>query len=368
MTVSRKRMLDMQADRIEMVLAAHKVGARVAGGCVAPRCVTFDISAGWDTRVRQIANLAEEIALALGAPQCRVYRQGGDIKIEVPQRDVGRVALLDLCRQLRHPPGLSALLGVGRDGRPLLARLTSPDVVHILIAGTTGSGKTEALRAVVASLALLNQPAACQMALIDPKRRGLFPFAGLPHLLRPPIASVSEAAQVLAALAAEMERRDRYGLEWPHIVIVIDELADLLMQGGAEVEPALARLVQRGRSAGLHVVAATQKPAASVIGSLIRSNFPLRVVGRVCSAQDALVAAGVAGSSAERLLGRGDMLAVLGGQMRRFQGAHISEGEIQALARAGWRVGALPGAHGDPRPGRRQEAIASPAAPARGPA
>jgi S-DNA-T family DNA segregation ATPase FtsK/SpoIIIE len=338
MTVASRRTLDMQADRIDMIFAAHKVGARVWGGAVAPRCVTFDVSAGWDTRVRQVANLAEEIALALGAPGCRVYRQGAAIKIEVPQSSGSRVGLLDLCRQARQAPAVSAVLGVGRDGRPLLARLASPDVVHVLVSGTTGSGKTEALRAIVASLAVLNRQSVCQLLLIDPKGRGLAPFAGLPHLLRPPVSSVGEATEALQALVTEMERRDAAGAAWPHIVVVIDELADLLMQGGPELESALARLVQRGRSAGLHVAAATQKPAASVIGSLIRSNFPLRIVGRVCSAQDALVAAGVAGSNAEKLLGRGDMLAILGSQMQRFQGATIGESDIRDLARDMRRV------------------------------
>ncbi len=334
MTTASRRVLDMQADRIEMVLAAHKVGARVAGGAVAPRCVTFDVTAGWETRVRQLTNLAEEIALALGAPGCRVYRDGAAIKIEVPQGGSGsKLGLLALCRGARGAPAVSAVLGAGRDGRTLLARLASPDVVHVLIAGTTGSGKTEALRAIVASLAVLNRQSAVQMLLVDPKGRGLGAFAGLPHLLRPPVSSVAEAGECLRALTAEMEQRDAAGAEWPHIVVVIDELADLLMQGGAEIETPLARLVQRGRGAGLHVVAATQKPAASVIGSLIRSNFPLRIVGRVCSAQDALVAAGVGGSNAEKLLGRGDMLAILGGQTQRFQGAYIGEAEIRDLAR-----------------------------------
>jgi len=308
------------------------VGARVWGGTVAPRCVTFDVAAGWNTKVRQVAALGEEIALALGVPRCRVYRHEGAIRIEVPRPAGQRVGLLELCRRLRAVPPVTAVLGVGRDGKALLARLPSPDVVHILVSGTTGSGKTEALRAVVASLALLNRQSVCQMVLIDPKSRGLAPFAGLGHLVTPVVTDMPGAAASLHALAGEMERRDRAGVEWPHIVVVIDELADLLMQGSEGVERDLARLVQRGRGAGLHVVAATQKPAASVIGSLLRSQFPLRVLGRMCSSQDALAGAGIGGTNAESLLGRGDMLAVLGGQAQRFQGAFVSEADIRKVA------------------------------------
>ena len=127
MATASKRMLDMQADRIEMVLAAHKVGARVWGGIVAPRCVTFDVVAQFNTKVHAINHLSEEIALALGVSQCRVYRDAGAIKIEIPQGARVAVGLLELCRRLRNPPAVSAVLGVGRDGRPLLAHLASPE-------------------------------------------------------------------------------------------------------------------------------------------------------------------------------------------------------------------------------------------------
>jgi S-DNA-T family DNA segregation ATPase FtsK/SpoIIIE len=332
MSVASRRLLELQADRIEMVLASHKVAGRVWGGSVSPRLVTFDVSPALGTKVKNVAGLGEEIAMALGVPRCRVYREGGSIRVEVPLEEHKSVSLLALCRQL--PPSLppvTAVLGVGRRGQPLLARLSSPDIVHILVSGTTGSGKTEVLRTMIASLAWYSRQSECQLVLIDPKARGLTPFAGLPHLLYPPLVEPADGAAALAELTVEMERRDRAGVQRPRIVVVIDELADLLMSGGAEAERRLLRLVQRGRGAGIHVVGATQKPSAQVISSLIRSNFPMRVVGRVCSAQDAQIAAGLPGTNAERLMGRGDMLAIMQGQVERFQAARIGEADIRRL-------------------------------------
>jgi S-DNA-T family DNA segregation ATPase FtsK/SpoIIIE len=217
---------------------------------------------------------------------------------------------------------------VDRAGKPLVAGLGDPDVVHILVSGTTGSGKTILLQSMTLSLAYLNRQHECQMVLIDPKARGLMPFGSLPHLMLPPITNPGDAQEVLEDLVQEMERRDRGRIERPHIVVVIDELADLLMTGGKVVEDCVARLVQRGRSAGFHVIGATQKPSAKALSTVIRSNFPMRIVGRMVSAQDALTAAGIPGTGAERLMGRGDMLAVSVGQCRRFQAAFISEAEI----------------------------------------
>jgi S-DNA-T family DNA segregation ATPase FtsK/SpoIIIE len=132
----------------------------------------------------------------------------------------------------------------------------------------------------------------------------------------------------LAYLVAEMERRDRERIQRPHIVIVIDELADVLQSCGPEVEGLLTRLVQRGRSAGLSVVACTQKPTARAVGTVMRANFPVRLVGRVTSPDDARVAAGIGGTGAEKLAGRGDFLLIAGGQMIRFQAAQAAARDL----------------------------------------
>jgi S-DNA-T family DNA segregation ATPase FtsK/SpoIIIE len=223
-------------------------------------------------------------------------------------------------------------LGLDQEGVPLLLRLPSPNVAHALIAGTTGSGKTALARTMVASLALHNSQRNLQLVLVDPKGRGFLPFEGLPHLLVPVVTRVDEALSVLQRLVAEMERRDAEGRCEPGLVVVLDELADLVQVGGREMVTALTRLTQRGREAGLHLVACTQKPSAAVIGGLVKSNFPVRLVGSVASPEDAKVATGLAQTGAERLLGQGDFLVVAKGQVTRMQAAYINMRESQELA------------------------------------
>ncbi|MBN1660607.1 MAG: DUF87 domain-containing protein [Anaerolineae bacterium] len=342
----RTRDLHFQADRIEMVLAGHKVPGHVTGGTVTPRLVRFHLATPLGVKVRQVAGLAEEIALSLGASTCRVYRHEGQVEVEVPREESQAVHLLPLCRRLTSEtqrggdnghgsgwsmPPITAVLGLDHDGVPLLLRLPSPNVAHALVAGTTGSGKTALARAIVASLAWYNHQRWLQVVLIDPKGRGLGPFAGLPHLLWDIVDDVADAADVLARLVKTMEQRDALRRAEPRIVIVIDELADLVQVGGRPVEHNLTRLTQRGREAGLHLVACTQKPAAAVIGSLIKSNFPVRLVGAVTSPEDAKVATGLAGTGAEQLLGEGDFLVIAKGQVTRMQAAYISEPEILEL-------------------------------------
>jgi len=333
------RVLHFQADRIEMLLASHKVPARVTGGTVTPRLIRFHVTTPLGVRVRQLSNLSEEIALSLGAPSCRVYRQDGQVEVEVPRPRGTTVPLLPLCRRLvaqgsqgqSAVPPLTAVLGLDQDGVPLLLQLPSPNVAHVLIAGTTGSGKTALARAIIASLALLNSRRTLQLVLIDPKGRGLLPFEGLPHLLVPVVTRVDEATPLLHRLVEEMERRDAEGRCEPRLVIVLDELADLVQVGGREIERALTRLTQRGREAGLHLVACTQKPAAAVIGGLVKSNFPVRLVGSVASPEDAKVATGLAGTGAERLLGQGDFLVVAKGQVTRMQAAYLDVKHLRGL-------------------------------------
>jgi S-DNA-T family DNA segregation ATPase FtsK/SpoIIIE len=326
--------LEFQSNRIEAVLASHRVPARVNGGSVTPRWIRFHLTPAIGARVASVRRLAEELALALGAPDVRIAREGVRLAVEVPRADGRPVRLLPMLRELGHLPPLTACLGLCDDGRPLLIRLPSPDVAHVLIAGTTGSGKTELMRAMTASLALGNRQAALQLALIDPKGRGLGPLAALPHLMAPLTSTPQAVLRLLERLVEEMMRRDEEGVSTPHIVIVVDELADLLMTGGKEAEALLTRIAQRGREAGLHLVAGTQKPSASVLGSMLRANFPVRLVGRVTSADDARMAAGIAGTGAEKLQGRGDFTAVASGHVTRFQAAYIPATDWPDLHRA----------------------------------
>ncbi len=324
---------EMQAARIETVLGAHKVPARVWQATVTPRFVRFDVTTALGTRLTKVSNLAEELAFALGARATRVYREGGVLHVEVPLDTARTVPLLPLCSRLTVVPPYCAVLGIDEGGAPLLLRLDSPDVAHVLVAGTTGSGKTALARTLLLSLAMHNHPGQLQIAMIDPKGRGLGVLAGLPHIWRG--AGVAQdyesAVTLLTALVEEMSRRDTAVRSLPRLVVAVDELADLLQTGGKPVADALTRLTQRGREAGIHVVAATQRPSAALVGGLMKANFPVRLVGSVVSPEDAKVAAGVAGSEAERLLGRGDFLLITKGQLIRFQAAYAGEDELAAI-------------------------------------
>jgi S-DNA-T family DNA segregation ATPase FtsK/SpoIIIE len=259
-----------------------------------------------------------------------------------------RVKLLPLYHQLGEEDGnippVTAVLGLAEDGAPLLIRLPSPDVAHILVAGTTGSGKTVLMQTMILSLAMANPaPSPFQtgelvgglrLMLIDPKGYAFGVFQGLPHLARDVIREAGEAAEALQSLVHLMERQGSQRETVPRtgtvrIVVVIDELADLLMVGGKDIEWALTRLTQRGREAGIHIIAATQKPSAQVLGPLIKANFPVRLVGRVTCASDARTATGWSGTGAERLMGRGDFVAIAEGRVMRFQAAHVSPEEIR---------------------------------------
>ncbi|MGE5140327.1 MAG: DNA translocase FtsK [Rudaea sp.] len=332
-----KRKLHLQANRIETVLIKHRAPARITGGRVTPRLIQFNLQVDPAVKVSSVQALSEEIAMAVGARSARVTRSQGLLSIQIPRSDPVDVRFLPLARRLANDSQLNramqipgtALLGLDTDGIPLLVRLASPDVTHILIAGTTGSGKTEVMRTLLASLIYFQRPREIQLVLIDPKGSAFRMFEGLPHLLFSPIKTVQEALERLRWLTAEMERRQQQGTARPRLVLVLDELADLLQQGGGEMQAYLTRLAQRGRSAGISLVACTQKPSASSVGSLTRANFPVRLVGRVTSADEARIAAGLAASGAEKLAGHGDFVLVAAGELVRFQAAHLPAGEYE---------------------------------------
>ncbi len=328
---NRSRILDMQADRIEAVLARHRVQARVEGGTVTPRFIRFRLVADGSTRVNKITALADEIAMELDRREARVYREGAAIQVEVPRTQPAPVRLLPLCDSIGAPPPLTATLGLEQDGTPLLLRLPAPNVAHVLVVGTTGSGKTALARALLASLAMYNRQSQVQLVLIDPKGRGFGPLGRLPHTLGAVASTVAEATDRLRWLVEEMERRDREGYNRPALVVGIDELADLLMTGGATVETLLTRLSQRGREAGIHLVACTQKPTAEVLGGAMKANFPVRLVGAVASRDEARYASGITDSGAEKLEGKGDFLLVARGESVRFQAAWLGPEDLERV-------------------------------------
>src|SRR5512137_376858 len=211
-----RRVLEYQADQIEMVLHSHRVPGRVTGGIVTPRWVSYQVLPEVTTKIARVIALSEELALRLGADRVRVSRQGASVQVDVPREDGQVVRLFSLCRRLKEIPKQTAVLGMDESGVPLLLRLPSTDVAHVLVAGTTGSGKTALVRSMALSLAMHNRLGEVQMVFIDPKGNGFEPFVGLdtlggglPHLLRPPVQEVHQAIFLLGEMVEEMVRRDR---------------------------------------------------------------------------------------------------------------------------------------------------------------
>ncbi len=317
----------LHAQGIENTLATYKIQSRVWQATVTPRFVRYAITTALGTRVNDVSRLAAEIAQGLGVADVRIYRDGGQINVEVPKAKPTPVNAITVCTRLDGAiPEATALLGVDGDGAPLMLHLPSPDVAHVLISGTTGSGKTELLRTMLASLMLRNPVEKLQMILIDPKGR-LAEYADLPHV-RGVAQNPAEIAGALRYAAAEMDRRGP-GAVYPRLIIAIDELADVLTTTPSAAE-AIERLTQRGREAGIHIIAATQRPSALQVGGATRANLPTRLVGRVVSPEEAKIASGLAGTGAEKLMGRGDFLLVACGQQERFQAGYIN-GDGQRL-------------------------------------
>lgn len=325
-----KASLNEMCNRIETVLTRHRLQGRVEGATVTPRLVQFHLITPVGVKVNKITGLSEEIALALNSREARVYRANGKFNVEVPRRNTTPVRLMPLCQEIQAPAA-TAILGIETTGAPLLLRLPSPDVVHILIAGTTGSGKTALARTLLASLAYFNAPSALQMILIDPKGRGFGPLAQLPHVQGDVVATPAEGATRLLQVVKEMERRDHANQRTPLLVVAIDELADLLQTGGKEVELLISRLAQRGREAGIHLVACTQKPTAALIGGAMKANFPVRLVGAVASRDEARYATGMRESGAEKLEGKGDFLLIARGDALRFQAAWFGPEDLATV-------------------------------------
>jgi S-DNA-T family DNA segregation ATPase FtsK/SpoIIIE len=321
------------ARAIDDLLRQRGIRASVCEAHVQTRMLTFVVRPEFGQPVDALPRLANDLAAALAADNVTVLRRGSMVHVTMPNPEARPLLLRELLDNLHAVPANTCMsvLGSTDDGAPLLLRLTSPDVAHVLVAGTTGSGKTALLRTIAASLAYYTSSAAMRMVAVGVRLRCL---NAIPHIAKAVIEDETIAVQTLAGLVRLMEQRDRENQSEPRIIVIIDELADMMMIGGAEAEYNMTRLLQRGRGVGIHIIAATQKPTAAVIGSLVKANFPVRLVGKVASADDALVAAGQRGSGAERLSGRGDFIAVAEGRLHRFQAAFISEDEMNDLVYA----------------------------------
>ncbi len=310
-------------------------------------------------KVSAIAALDKDLQLALGAKSIRIEAPvpgKGYVGIEVPNDQASIVSLRDVMesqefRRIKSP--LAIALGQGVDGTPVAADLTA--MPHLLIAGTTGSGKSVCVNTIIASLLLRNTPEQLKFIMVDPKRVELTGYNGIPHLVAPVVVELERIVSVLKWVTREMDERYRRfsnagarNIEdfnkhlpageqpMPYIVVIIDELADLMMLAPDETERVITRIAALARATGIHLVIATQRPSVDVVTGLIKANFPARIAFAVAGSVDSRVILDQPG--AERLLGRGDMLYMSGDSPApvRLQGVYVSDNEIGAITRF-WR-------------------------------
>ena len=339
--------------RLTMALSDLGVEAHVVRAVVGPRVTRYELRLGSGVKVGKVRNLQQDIAYALAATEVRILAPipgKSAVGVEVPNTRPAKVTLGDVFQAYPDANDWTLPVGLGKDisGRAVFFDLA--EMPHLLVAGTTGSGKSVMLNGLLTSLLLTTHPRQVKMVLVDPKRVELSQFGRVPHLITPVVSDVKKAANALGWAVAEMERRyevlekigvrsvegynDRAETQIPYVVVVIDELADLMMQAGAKVEDAIIRLAQKARAVGIHLVVATQRPSVDVITGMIKANIPSRIAFAVSSQVDSRVILDAPG--AEALLGMGDMLykPVSAARPSRVQGAFISEAEVGRVVSA----------------------------------
>ncbi len=372
-TKIRKDALLANSRIVEKTLADFGVEGRVAEVQPGPVVTLYELEPAPGVKINRITTLSDDLALALKAPSIRIMAPipgKAAVGIEIPNAHRETVYLREvLDSETFQESRLVLPIALGKDivGNPMVTDLTR--MPHLLIAGTTGSGKSVSLNAMICSILLKAAPEEVKFLMIDPKRLELSSYEGIPHLLHPVVVNPKKAAQVLKWAVEEMERRyqliaasgvkniDSYnkavatsapqpplpGLapngkdspetvsKLPYIVIIIDELADLMMVAQKNVEDSLTRLAQMARAAGIHLMLATQRPSVDVITGLIKANFPTRISFQVSSKVDSRTILDQQG--AESLLGSGDMLFVPPGtgRMTRIHGAYVSDREIERI-------------------------------------
>jgi len=323
------------AGLLQATLTARKVASIVALSYDGPQLRGYSVSLGLGEQPERVEQLAGALALAAGVDSCRVARDGGKLLLELPKPDAERKPLRAGRLEALTPPTPTAVsLGIATGGRALWVDLADERAAHIVIGGTTGSGKSVLLRWLLYRLAVQNDPATLKLALIDPKAFELADFGRLPHLLHPVVSRPLDVARLLTWCAGELERRAQAGRGGggPRLVVVVEEVADLLA-ANREVGPLLARIAQIGRALGVHLVATTQQPGARSLGDAL-VNFPARILGRVASSTLAYGAAGRRQTGADCLLGRGDFLLLSAGETTRFQAPLLDGRQLSQLPRA----------------------------------
>ncbi len=347
---------------LEDTLSSFGVGGKVVHIERGPAITRYELKPERGVKIARISSLADDIALALAATSIRIEAPipgKSAVGIEVPNSIVSVVAIREILEALPNRgtiPPLPMALGKDITGRPVIGDLGK--MPHLLVAGATGSGKSVCLNTIIASLLVSATPKQVQLLMIDPKRVELIVYNGIPHLVTDVVTDPRMAAGALFDMTKKMDERyerfarcgvrkiEEYNAKFPdeplpHVVIVIDELADLMLVAPAKVETTICRLAQLARATGIHLVVATQRPSVDVITGIIKANIPSRISFAVSSQIDSRTILDMPG--AERLLGRGDMLylPIDAPKPVRVQGAFVTMGEINRLV-AHWAAQANP--------------------------
>jgi len=318
---------------LQASLNARKVAAMVSLAWDGPQVWAFACSLGLGEDPKRVETLGGALALAAGADSCRIARDAGRLIVEIPKPPGDRKALRAKRLEELPPPSATAVaIGLAVGGRAQWLDISDPNTPHLLIAGTTGSGKSVALHWLLYRLCRQNDPSQLRFIMLDPKRGELAPFAHVPHLLHPVASNPLEMASLLSWATAELDRRLDTGRRGPRLVIVCEELADLA-KTSPEALAAVARLAQVGRGLNVHVIGVTQQPGARSLGDAL-ANFPARLLGRVASATLTYGAAGKGRTEAHNLLGKGDMLLIRNDGVTRLQVPLIDGRQYGQLPRA----------------------------------
>jgi S-DNA-T family DNA segregation ATPase FtsK/SpoIIIE len=345
-----KEDIEASIKNLEETLSDFGVEAKVVSVQKGPVVTMYELSPAAGVKIQKITALADDIALAMKSSSVRVVAPlpgRGTVGVEVPNEKKHLVYLREILEEnifSQSPSKLTLTIGKDVSGNPVIADLK--DMPHLLIAGTTGSGKTVCVNTIITSILFKAKPDEVKFILIDPKMVELAPFAGIPHLLHPIIYEAKKAFVVLNWAVEEMERRyqllaqegarniDVYNKNaklMPFIIIIVDELADLMVVAKDSIEVSIQRLAQLSRAVGIHLILATQRPSVDVITGVIKANFPARISFKVSSKVDSRTVLDVMG--AEKLLGKGDLLFLKPGapKLIRAQGSLIDDEDIGNL-------------------------------------